>query len=114
MTGLSHQPRSTATAAAATDDEPEALVSPAPRSQTSTVRSCRAVDANELDVRPLREPGVRLDQRAEPQQVVPRRIVEADHRVRIADRCRRQLDPVHRLDGADGDLAHVRVAPRAR
>ena len=36
VTGLSHQPFATAAAAAATALEPEALVSPAPRSQTST------------------------------------------------------------------------------
>ena len=34
MTGLSHQPRATATAATATDDDPDAVVSPAPRSHT--------------------------------------------------------------------------------
>ena len=94
MTGLSHQPRSTATAAAATDDEPDALVSPAPRSQTSTRQVVPPVDANELDVRALGEPGVRLDERAEAEQVVARRIVEPDHGVRVADRDRCQLDPV--------------------
>ena len=39
VTGLSHQPFVTAAAAAATALDPEALVSPAPRSHTSTVSS---------------------------------------------------------------------------
>src|SRR5438105_1197645 len=40
VTGLSHQPRATATAAAATELVPDESVSPAPRSQTPTVSSC--------------------------------------------------------------------------
>ena len=40
VTGLSHQPFATAAALAATALVPEALVSPAPRSQTPTVSSC--------------------------------------------------------------------------
>ena len=40
VTGLSHQPLTIAADATATALDPDALVSPAPRSQTATVTSC--------------------------------------------------------------------------
>ena len=87
MTGLSHQPRATATAAAATDDDPDALVSPAPRSHTSTRQVVSPVDAHELDVRPLA--GTADASRAAARAGAGRSrvgVVEPDDRVRVADR----------------------------
>src|SRR3954453_11011038 len=69
-----------------------------------------AVDAHELDVRSLGEALVRLDERAEAQQL--RALgVAADDRVRVADRDGRQLD-AFALDGdrlglADLDSPHL-------
>ena len=59
VTGLSHQPRSTATAAAATDDEPGGARLPRPALPDEHGEVVAAVDANELDVRALGEAGVR-------------------------------------------------------
>ena len=53
----------------------------------------RTVDPDELDVRPLREALVALDQRAEPEEVVATR-VEPDDCVRVPDGHRRELDPL--------------------
>ena len=49
----------------------------------------RPVDARDLDVRAVREARVRLEQRAEPRQVVG---IADDDRVRVADDDRRELD----------------------
>ena len=118
VTGLSHQPFDDRRAATATALEPEALVSPAPRSQTATVTSCGASTRDELDVRPVREALVRLEQRAEAEQLLASGS-RADDRVRVADRDRGQLDPLageldrldlaHR-DVADGDLDRAVLA----
>jgi hypothetical protein len=51
----------------------------------------RTVDTHELDIRPLRETRVSLEQRAEPEQVPTFRF-SPDDGVRIADRNRRELD----------------------
>ena len=55
VTGLSLQPRATAAAATATADEPDAAVSPAPRSQTSDGDDVARLGARELDVRAVAE-----------------------------------------------------------
>ena len=88
VTGLSHQPPATAAAATATADEPDAGVSPAPRSQTSARISCAALRMRELDVRALREPRMGLDRGAEPEQDLARRLLAAHDGMRVADRDR--------------------------
>ena len=92
VTGLSHQPFATAAAAAATALEPDALVSPAPRSQTSTVSSF-GPSTRRAGRSSARGTLVALDLRAEPEQIVATR-GEPDDRVRVAHRHRGQLDPL--------------------
>ena len=84
-TGLSHQPRVTAAAPTATADDPEALVSPAPRSHTSTRITLPRVEARQLHVRPPGEPRVHLERRADSKEVVPREHVATHDRMRVAD-----------------------------
>ena len=114
-TGLSHQPFATATAAAATALEPDAGVSPAPRSQTPTTDlvpvqharpAARWCGSGKRDVR--------LEERTRSVRHRTRRSVAADDRVRVADVNR------HEGDGLDVEvellgLRRPRPAPpRAR
>ena len=71
-TGLELQPLAVAAAATATADDPDAAVSPAPRSHTSTETTSLGSGARKLDVRPPREPWVRLYRGAEAVEVVAR------------------------------------------
>ena len=93
VTGLSHQPFATAAAAAATALEPEALVSPAPRSQTSTVSSFGpSTRTSWTFVRSGKRSFVSI---SGPSRSSSSRLGVAPHdRVRVADRHRGQLDPL--------------------
>ena len=104
VTGLSHQPFAIAADATASALEPEALVSPAPRSQTSAVTSCGPSTRTSWTlVRSGKRPAV--SSRGPSRSSSARSDVGAHDRVRVADRDRRQLDvlavELHRLDLAD-------------
>src|SRR4051794_3974141 len=70
----------------------------------------RAVDARDLHVGAAGKAPMRLEERAEPCDV--NRVADHDG-VRIADRDRRQLDPVDRLAHADLHLPHRGLEERA-
>ena len=95
VTGLSHQPFTIAAAATATALEPGGARLPRAALPDERGHLVQAVDPHELDVRPLREALVHLDQRAEPQQR-RRDQARAHDRMRVADRDGGQLDPLVR------------------
>ena len=68
-TGLSLQPRATAAAATAAADEPDAAVSPAPRSHTSTDTTSRGSGRASWTFVRAGKARMRLDRRAEAEQV---------------------------------------------
>src|SRR6185312_12531369 len=62
------------------------------------------VDARDLDVRAVREAGMRLEQRPDARKLVR---VALDDGVRVPDDDGRELDPVNGFLWPDLDLAHV-------
>src|SRR5206468_130871 len=78
-------------------------------------KSVRSVDRDELDVRSVREAWVPFDERAEAQKVRALGLA-ANHRVRVADGDRRQLEllavDVESLARADLDRADVHADAR--
>ena len=110
-TGLSDQPRATAAAATATAEEPDAAVSPCPALPDEDGDDVAWLGTRELDVRPVREARVRLDRRADPQQIVAGQRVPQHDCMRVPDQHGNDGEPlpgdVEHLVGRDDNLVEL-------